>query len=78
MAVSYILIGLISGFVMGFWFRHQFDYLKLKDDSILLRRMIEKSETEDTHSRKAEIPVRSDRQTNFLRQYKDSGMNKNV
>jgi len=73
-AISCILIGLISGFVMGFWFRHQFDSLKLRDDSILKRK--EKLEAESKAEQKPDIPVRSDRSTNFLRRI-NSGM-KNV
>lgn len=57
---TYLLIGIILGFVIGFWLRHQFDWIKVREDSVFNRRK-KANELDEKPTEKTKIPVRKDR-----------------
>ena len=64
MEVLYIVIGLFIGFIAGFWLRHQFEWIKVREDSVFAR--VKKPEPEKEMREKPKMPVNRNRYTSLI------------
>jgi hypothetical protein len=68
MEVMYLLIGLIAGILAGFWLRHQFDFIKVREDAVFNRLRKKKQELDDEPKEKTVSTKRKDRFTRHITQ----------
>lgn len=69
-SLTYLLIGLFAGFGVGFWLRHQFDFIKVRENSVFNRKAKKPSEPDEPKQDKsANIPVPKNRYSDIFNKH---------